>query len=182
MPITCEDVLASTSDVPGWRERKQKEREKKMVAASSSGRPVVGGIEVGGMRLVGKEGQRIETPPSTAFTMPGEGVGKSETLAQQASREHGGKITKVSDEELKKMGLDPEVVEGARRELAEVAGGKGWKLEVFEVGEGARELRGIVEGDEEQGDQGEGDEEGYEYAEADKEGEEGSEEVYKDEL
>ncbi|KAL8825115.1 MAG: hypothetical protein Q9170_007923 [Blastenia crenularia] len=182
-PITCEEVLASTSDVPEWRERKQKEKERKLVAASSSGRPMVGGIEVGGMKLVGKDGQRIETPPSTAFTMPGEGVVKAETLAQQESRDKGGKMTKVGDEELKKMGLDPDVVEGARRELAEVSGGKGWKLEVFEVGEGARELRGIVEGDEEDvEDQGE---DGYNYAEGDeeaKEPEEGSEEVYQDEL
>ncbi|KAL9002422.1 MAG: hypothetical protein Q9188_004649, partial [Gyalolechia gomerana] len=84
-PITCEEVLASTSEIPEWRERKRKEKERKLVAASLSGRPVVGGIEVGGMKLVGKEGQRIETPPVTAFTMPGEGQVKAETLAQQES-------------------------------------------------------------------------------------------------
>ncbi|KAL8731129.1 MAG: hypothetical protein Q9181_004412, partial [Wetmoreana brouardii] len=71
-PITCQEILASTSDIPEWRARKQEDAERKLVAASSSGRPVVGGIEVGGMKLVGKEGQRIETPPNTAFTMPGE--------------------------------------------------------------------------------------------------------------
>lgn len=130
------------------------------------------------MKLVGKEGQRIETPPVTAFMMPGEGGAKAETLAQQDSSEKGGKMTRVSDEELKKMGLDPGVVEGARRELAEVAGGKGWKLEVFDVGEGAKELRGIVEGD---------DDDGYEYSEGEGQAEEdeqqdGSGEVYKDEL
>lgn len=178
-PITCDEVLASTSDIPEWRERKRKEKERKLVAASSSGRPVVGGIEVGGMKLVGKEGQRIETPPVTAFTMPGEGVLKAETLAQQESSEKGGKMTRVNDEELKKMGLDPGVVEGARRELAEVAGGKGWKLEVFDVGEGARELRGVVEGDD--------DDDGYESTDGEgsaqeEEQQEGSEEVYKDEL
>ncbi|KAL8931890.1 MAG: hypothetical protein Q9216_007037, partial [Gyalolechia sp. 2 TL-2023] len=93
-PITCEEVLASTSEIPEWRERKQKEKERRLVAASSSGRPVVGGIEVGGMKLVGKEGQRIETPPATAFTMPGEGAVKAETLAQQESSEKGGKMTR----------------------------------------------------------------------------------------
>ncbi|KAL9600853.1 MAG: hypothetical protein Q9219_002895 [cf. Caloplaca sp. 3 TL-2023] len=182
-PITCEEVLASTSEIPDWRERKREEQERKMVAASSSGRPVVGGIEVGGMKLVGKEGQRLETPPSTAFVMPGEGVVKVETLAQQEAKEKGAKMTKVSDEELKKMGLDPGVVEGARRELADVAGGKGWKLEVFEVGDGMRELRGVVEGDDDDepppGEEGE--EEGYDPAE-EEQGNDGSEEVYKDEL
>ncbi|KAL8648536.1 MAG: hypothetical protein Q9210_004931 [Variospora velana] len=185
VPITCEEVLASTSDIPEWRERRQKEKERKLVAASSSGRPIVGNIEVGGMKLVGKEGQRLETPPSTAFTMSGEGLVKSETLARQESKEEGGKVTKVSDEELKKMGLDPEIVDRARQNLAELAGGKGWKLEVFEVGEGARELRGIVEGDEDKVDEDIGDgngEEAYNYAEKDEEGENGSEEIYKDEL
>ena len=122
--------------------------------------------------------------------MPGQGVVKAETLAQQESKEQGGKLTKRNDEELKKMGLDPAVVEGYRRELANVAGGKGWKLEVFEVNEGQRELRGIVEGEE-----GEGEDETAEWGSEeykaqgedggrrrDDEGEEGSEEVYKDEL
>lgn len=138
---------------------------------------MVGGIEVGGMRLVGKEGQRIDTPPATAFTMPGSSSSsssgdneiKAETLATQESAEDGGKMTKVGDEELREMGLDPGVVEGARRELGEVAGGKGWKLEVFEVEGGERELRGIVEGDEE-----EEEEDGVE----DEDGKEG----YRDEL
>ncbi|KAL8946239.1 MAG: hypothetical protein Q9222_007338, partial [Ikaeria aurantiellina] len=122
-PITCQEVLTSASDIPAWRERKQKDKDMKHAAASATGgRPIVGGIEVGGMKLVGKEGQRIETPPNTAFTMAADGEGgviKSETLAQQESHEQGGKLTKVSDEELKKMGLDPGVVEGARRELSE---------------------------------------------------------------
>ncbi|KAL8700330.1 MAG: hypothetical protein Q9201_005500, partial [Fulgogasparrea decipioides] len=82
-PITCQEILASTSDIPEWRACKQEDADRKLVAASSSGRPIVGGIEVGGMKLVGKEGQRIETPPNTAFTMPGEGVVKLQTLAQQ---------------------------------------------------------------------------------------------------
>ncbi|KAL8640687.1 MAG: hypothetical protein Q9226_008717, partial [Calogaya cf. arnoldii] len=95
-PITCQEILASTSDIPEWRQRKQNEAERKLVAASSSGRPVVGGIEVGGMKLVGKEGQRIETPPSTAFNMRngnGKDDVKAETLAAQESVEDGGKMT-----------------------------------------------------------------------------------------
>ncbi|KAL8917029.1 MAG: hypothetical protein Q9208_008204 [Pyrenodesmia sp. 3 TL-2023] len=185
-PITCEEILPSPSDIPEWRERKQREKERKLVAASSSGRPVVGSIEVGGMKLVGKEGQRIETPSSAAFTMPGGGAIKSETLAKQESKEQGGKTTMLSDEDLKKMGLDPQGVQEARKELEEVAGGKGWKLEVFEAADGGRELRGIVEGDEEKGGEEEGDGgddgEEYDYVDGDGEGDEGSEEIFKDEL
>lgn len=87
-------------------------------------------------------------------------------------------MQRVSDEELKRMGLEPALVEGARRELAEVAGGKGWKLEVFDGVEG-RELRGVVEGEEEGGEyEGDGGEDG----DGEVEEEVGSEEVYKDEL
>lgn len=108
-------------------------------------------------------------------------------LAQQTSKEEGAKMTRVSDEELRKMGLDPGVVDGARRELAEVAGVKGWKLEVVEVGDGARELRGVVEGDEEDGGEGGGEGEGEgEEGELDPydQGEDGggSEEIFRDEL
>ncbi|KAL8883822.1 MAG: hypothetical protein Q9215_007998, partial [Flavoplaca cf. flavocitrina] len=90
-PITCQEILASTSDIPEWRQRKQNEAERKLVAASSSGRPVVGGIEVGGMKLVGKEGQRLETPPPTAFNMrKGDATdAKAEVLAAQESAEDG---------------------------------------------------------------------------------------------
>ncbi len=88
-------------------------------------------------------------------------------------------MQRVSDEELKRMGLEPALVEGARRELAEVAGGKGWKLEVFDGVEG-RELRGVVEGEDVDG---EGEGEGGENGDGDGGEEEvGSEEVYKDEL
>ncbi|KAL8814674.1 MAG: hypothetical protein Q9223_006123, partial [Gallowayella weberi] len=126
-PITCQEVLASTSEIPEWRSRKQKDAERKLFSASSlNGRPLVGGIEIGGMQVVGKDGQRIATPPATAFTMPGSSSSGSsgdemdaETLATQESDEDGGKMTRVSDEELRKMGLDPGIVEGARRELSE---------------------------------------------------------------
>ncbi|KAL8641597.1 MAG: hypothetical protein Q9228_001619, partial [Teloschistes exilis] len=93
-PITCQEILASPSDIPEWRARKQKEKDRKSVAASSSSRPIVGGIEIGGMKFVGKEGQRIETPPATAFTMAGEGGTIAQTLARQTSKEEGAKLTR----------------------------------------------------------------------------------------
>lgn len=152
----------------------------------------MGGIEIGGMKHVGKEGQRLETPPNTAFEMPPNGGGKGEVLAEQESKEKGGKLRRMGDEELKKRGLDPKTVEDARQELAGVAGGKGWKLEIIDDVEGGRQLRGIVDGNDEEGSEegngGEADEEDTESeAEGEAEGEEegtqeGSEEVYKDEL
>ena len=75
---------------------------------------------------------------------------------------------------MRSWGLDRGVVEGARGELSEVAGGKGGKLEVFEVGDGVRVLWGIVDGDEDLDGEDQGEDGG--------EREDGSEEVYKDEL
>jgi len=176
-PITCREVVAEP-DIPDWQARRAADLAGKLVnSGTPSGRPIVGGIEVGAMNHVGKEGQRLE-PPANIQSGSG-GNGKVELLAKQDPKEKGGKVQRVSDEELKRMGLEPALVEGARRELAEVAGGKGWKLEVFDGVEG-RELRGVVEGEDVDG---EGEGEGGENGDGDGGEEEvGSEEVYKDEL
>ena len=187
--ITCREVVRE-EEVEDWERRKKGEAERKLVGDGGKenvkGRPVVAGIEVGGMKLVGRDGKRLETPQNVQPGSDGQGQGSDDddaanaiTLVTQEPREKGGRMKRVTDRELKKMGLDPVVVEAARRELEELAGGKGWRLEVFETGRG-RELRGVVDsddGDEEEeggggggGDGGEGDDE------------EGSHEEYKDEL
>lgn len=65
-------------------------------------------------------------------------------------------------------------MEAARRELEEVADGKGWRLEVFEI-DGGRELRGVVDNEDEEGS---GGGQGEEYEAEDYEGSQ----EYKDEL
>ena len=88
----------------------------------------------------------------------------------------------MSDEELNKLGLDPEAVAEVRRRLKYEARGKAWKLEVIEGPEG-KELRGIFEGDEEElgWTFGEKQEDGDEV-EAEEEEDEGSREEFRDEL
>ena len=181
--ITCREVVRE-EEVEEWEGRKRGEAERKLVGDGGNenvgGRPVVAGIEVGGMKLVGRDGKRLETPQNV---QPGSGQGQGRdddgrnavTLITQEAREKGGEMKRVSDRELKKMGLDPVVVEAARRELEELAGGKGWRLEVVETERG-RELRGVVDSDDEGGGDGDGGEAegGYD--------EEGSQEEYKDEL
>ncbi len=182
--ITCREVVRE-EEVEEWERRKRGEAERKFVGDGGKenvkGRPVVAGIEVGGMKLVGRDGKRLETPQNV---QPGSGQGQggddnggnAVTLVTQEAREKGGRMKRVGDRELKKMGLDPGVVEAARRDLEELAGGKGWRLEVFETGRG-RELRGVVDRDDEEGGDGDGGEaeEGYDEGE-------GSQEEYKDEL
>lgn len=185
--IICREVVEE-DDVPEWEQRKRGEAERKLVGESAAtaaggGRPIVGGIEVGGMKLVGREGKRLEPPQNIQPGSHGHGMhGNNKEkmnvmeLISQEPREKGGKIKKLNDKDLKKLGLDPSAVDAARRELEEVAQGKGWRLEVFEI-DGSRELRGVVDSDED----GE-DAEGYEDGEDGEDREYGSQEEYKDEL
>lgn len=183
--IICREVVKE-GDVSEWEQRKRGEAERKLVGETAAtvergaGRPVVGGIEVGGMKLVGREGKRLEPPQNTQPGSHGHGMHGNKInqnkmnvmeLISQEPKEKGGKIKKLSDKDLKKLGLDPSVVDAARRELEEVAQGKGWRLEVFEI-DGGRELRGVVDsGDDEDDDVEDGEDE-----------ERGSQEEYKDEL
>lgn len=180
--ITCREVVPE-GKVAEWEARKAREAERKLVGGNENvgGRPIVGGIEVGGMKLVGREGKRLEMPRDVQPGSHGHGMhgggeeGSAVTLVTQESREKGGKIKRLGDKELKRMGLDLGVVEAARRELEEVADGKGWRLEVFEI-DGGRELRGVVDNEDEEGG---GGGQGEEYEAEDYEG---SQEEYKDEL
>ncbi len=181
--IACREIVKE-EEIPAWQARKSQEAQLRLVGSTDTTNkgPIVGGIEVGGMKLVGREGRRLETPQTInpATHAPPE-TAKAVTLVTQDAREKGGKIRRVSDREIRAMDLDPGVVEAARRELEDVAEGKGWRLEVFETGGGERELRGVVEGEGE----GEGDEYrgGVDGGGGDgEEGEEGSQEEYRDEL
>lgn len=192
--IICREVVKD-EEVPDWQRRKSAEAERKLVGETAAtatangggGRlPVVGGIEVGGMKLVGTEGKRLE-PPQHVHPgshghggMHGGGGGGGNhhdrtNVIELISREpadKGGQVKKLSDKDLRKLGLDPKVVDEARREVEDVAKGKGWRLEVFEI-DGRKELRGVVDSDE--GDEGyedEGEDAGYA----------GSQEEYRDEL
>ena len=179
--IVCREVVPDDR-VPDWERRRSADAERRLVgetaaAAHGGGRPVVGGIEVGAMKLVGRDGRRLE-PPSNVVQPGSQGHGahggaapdRADAVELVRWDPRDGKVRRLSDQDLKRLGLEPGVVEEARRELEEVAEGKGWRLEVFEV-DGGRELRGVVDSDEEGGD-GEGD----------GEGEEGSQEEYRDEL
>ena len=61
-------------------------------------------------------------------------------------------------------GISPELVEQLQQQLQELAGERGWKLEVVEVPGDHPEIRGVVEGDDDEyddngneGNDGEGD-------------------------
>lgn len=150
--------------------------------ARSKAPPSIGGIVLGANKWVPKD-QKIE---KSAIV----GGGKEtylETIADSM-----GKL--LSPEKLKAMGLgDAKSVDALKKELEKIAGGQGWKLEVYDTPQG-REYRGVLLGDEDPKEddkakkegvkakkEGKADEEKTDEAPEEKT-EEGSEETYKDEL
>ncbi|MCJ1432670.1 Protein OS-9 [Xylographa pallens] len=181
--IICQEIVPE-DDVDDWLIKKSAEADRKALNAGTidgQARPMVGGIEVGGMKIIGKDGQRIE-PPKAATPSDG----KADVVAKSDPNQKGGRIQKLSAEDLKKLDLDPEVVEELWKKLQELAGDKGWTLEVVDGPGGFRELRGIVDGDDEEADaagatsDGQAPDSGGDDLDTDTG--EGSEEVFKDEL
>lgn len=149
--ITCRQIVKE-KDIAAWQNSQHPtfppaHRSPKLVSSGSS-RPVIAGIEVGGMVHVGQPGARLE-PPKIFVQADGaivalESSADSKFLAKQDSAGKGGKIESVSNEELEKLGLDPEEVADVMRRLKDVAKGKAWRLEAIEGSDGI-ELRGIWE-------------------------------------
>ena len=144
-------------------------------------RQVIGGIEVGGHKIVPK-GKKIEKSALVG--------GGKETLVATIAKSDG---YIASDKELRALKIPGgKEVEIVKREVEKVARGQGWRLDVVDTPRG-RELRGIIETDDgseenemDTENAAESSERGGESVVKERdEGEEepdGSEEVYKDEL
>lgn len=137
--------------------------------------PLVGGIVLGAHKWV-NEDDHIEKSAVVG--------GVKETYVDTIADSMG---KAMSAEELKKMGLgDAKSVEELKKKLEKIAGGKGWKLEVFDTPQG-REYRGVLLDEEDVAAESE-EKKGGESAKGDVQGEDeadaevGSEETYKDEL
>ena len=143
-----------------------KSLESELEAASEDvKKPInIGGIILGGGKFIGKEGQRMPIPANFGKENEGRTV---QVIARAKSKAEGGQVEMASDAKLQKLDLDPEVVAALRTEVQKMAEDKGWKIEVVDEPGHIREILGIVEGDEEVGEE---------------ESEEGSQEIYKDEL
>ncbi|KAE8443921.1 hypothetical protein EG329_001231 [Mollisiaceae sp. DMI_Dod_QoI] len=116
----------------------------------------VGGLVVGAGKWMNKDGQRMPIPKDFGK----ENQGKvSEIVARAKSKAEGGKVEMMSEKEMKKIDLDPDMVEQLKHEVQKMAKEKGWRIEVVDAPGQVREILGIVDEDEEEG---EGDEEGSE--------------------
>lgn len=139
--IECREILRH-DEIADWEAMRDYQLSQKLMEAGTTvpDIPIIGDIEVGGQKLVGKEGKRIEKGRVASI-----GEEKVDVVAK---REHG-EIKWLSKGELKKYDLDPEKIETLKRRLEDVAQGKDWTLEVVETN-GERGLRGVVDTDEEE--------------------------------
>jgi protein OS-9 len=121
----------------------------------------IGGITVGAGKWANKEGQRLPIPKNFGQD---KGV-TAEIIAKAKSKADGGQVEVISDAELQKMDLDPEMVEQVKKQVQEMAQEKGWQIKVVDAPGQVREILGIVDLDEEE-----------------EKDDEGSEEIFKEEL
>ncbi|PKS13069.1 hypothetical protein jhhlp_000410 [Lomentospora prolificans] len=114
--------------------------------------PVIGGIVVGGHNILASDGEGVS---SVNLELPNSFAGgrlksklRIDIIASRTSAEDGGKYSGLTNEELKRMGLDPSLVEDMKKQLQKMAGDAAWKLVVVETANGQREIRGILDVDE----------------------------------
>lgn len=180
-PISCQLIVDSEEELAALRLRQsieaaeaegigQNEEEitdpETVGKTQNNGGSKFGGMEIGGVVIGGKQlhsGEDGQPPPKLKPPrgfVPSKGTsGSIETLAKALSKAEGGKVEKMSDEDLEKLNLNPDAVEQFRKELEKLAGEKGWTLEVVETPGGTPEIVGIVEEDtEEESQEGEGSE------------------------
>ena len=162
--VVCREVVKE-EEVEAWKRRKSQEGEKLLIGqianaftGATTSRPMVGDIEVGGMKTVGGDKGWLEPPesgshgPGFHFDKDGRLLPKGVTIAHQHTKEEGGAVHRLSDKEMKDLGVDVRTANSAIKELQELAMGKGWRLEIIHT-EGKVEMRGVVEDDKEAEDE-----------------------------
>lgn len=183
-PINCQLILDSEDDVAAFRLRKSLEAAEALrVGQGQEGQEAdqtvktqtheqgghkfrgmeIGGIVIGGKQLHNPEdGQPApKLKPPKGFVSGKIGGGPiTETLAKALSKAEGGTVEMLSEEELEKMNLNPDAVEQFRKKLEEIAGEKGWTLEVVEMPGELPEIVGMIDDDEDDGN-AEGSEEKF---------------------
>jgi protein OS-9 len=121
----------------------------------------VGGVVVGGRKSLSagdKDGQPpiVLTPPRNYMNTQQATEQLIKVLVQAASKEDGGKIDRLSKEELEKLNIKPDMVEEMEEEMRRLAGDAGWQLEIVGgVDDEERQLRGWLheDGDEDDADE-----------------------------
>ncbi|OOQ89194.1 Protein OS-9 like protein [Penicillium brasilianum] len=142
--IECREILRP-EDVPDWESVKEWYQAHQLAdaAAAHSEVQIVGGIVVGGQKLVGMEGKKIEK---------GRVASAGEKKVEVVVKRENGEIQRPSKQVMKKYNLDPEGVEDMKKRLDQLAEGKDWTLEVVES-DGMIEFQGAIEKDDDELDE-----------------------------
>jgi protein OS-9 len=169
--IACQQVVPD-NEISYWKELKTLEAESNMRGEEAKAEPVVvGGVVLGGGKYFGKGGPKLQLPANWQVGAQAPGA-QHDVIARSKGKVENNKVEILSDEALQKLDLDPKVVEQLKSELQKMAGDRGWKIEIVDLPGEEREIRGSMDGDEE--------EEGEEKKDGN--GNEGSEETYVEEL
>ncbi|RMZ79422.1 hypothetical protein DV738_g3278, partial [Chaetothyriales sp. CBS 135597] len=132
--IVCQEMLTDDG-LQAWEARKLEEASLKLIDEDTPQAVLIGDVEVGAMKHVGKDGKKIQR--GTVVLTQEE---KAEVIVMQKD----GKVSSMSKADLKKLDLDPEDIEMFRKELEKLAGDKDWKIEKLDDINGQVQLRGIV--------------------------------------
>ncbi|KIX92825.1 uncharacterized protein Z520_11488 [Fonsecaea multimorphosa CBS 102226] len=160
-PITCREII-SEDEVEAWEARHEEEGSRQTLGQGQPQQIMLGNVEVGGMKLVGREGKRLERGRIVLTKDE-----KAETVIMQKK----GQISGMSKAELEKLDLSPEDIDAFRKELQKLAGTKDWKIERLDDVNGHIQLRGVVATDDDE----EEDEENNEQEESNPPSEENEE-------
>lgn len=118
----------------------------------------VGGVLVGGRKSLSagdQDGQPpiVLTPPRNYMNTQQATEQLIKVLVQAASKEDGGKVDRLSKEELEKLNIKLDMVEEMEEEMRRLAGDAGWQLEIVGgVDDDERQLRGWLHEDGEDDD------------------------------
>ncbi len=161
-PISCRQIVSNEEETAAWHHRKRVEALELMGVIdghkdSTKGRDQpnpfsgmnIGGVIIGGHQVLGSDEDgkpAAKLPPPRHFSSGKAASGTIvKVLASAKSKSDGGEIQVLADDDLVELGVAPETVQELSQELQQIAGDKGWKLEVVESPGRVPEIRAIVE-------------------------------------
>ncbi|KAF4121985.1 protein OS-9 [Geosmithia morbida] len=131
---------------------------------------VVGGVVVGARHVLssgdedGKPPMELSRPKASVPKGGGPGSGAAadegtvaELVAQAAKKAKGGKTQVMTPEQLEDLDVDPQVIAEMRVEVERLAGQAGWRIEIVDLPNDDREIRGYIDDEPEQAHEAEGD-------------------------
>ncbi|KAK9436611.1 misfolded glycoproteins degradation protein Yos9 [Metarhizium brunneum] len=135
---------------------RQKDTNDEVNEKKDAAQVTVGGVLVGGKRALSTgddDGKPLKLQGLGHLFAPQPKI--LQIIAEAASKENGGKVKGLTEEELEKLNIDPKAVQEMREKLKKLAGEKGWKMQLFQMNEDdEKELFGYVDDTEEE--EGEG--------------------------